>query len=167
MNGTDTSLLDSRQPAVWLRPEQPADEAFLLELFGSTRQEELNLTNWDATTRAAFIKMQFTAMRRGYAGMFPAGQFSVVLLPDRPVGRMVVHRSEQEIRVADMALLPEFRSRGIGTRLVQAVQAEARQAQKPVLLHVLKGNRAARLYERLGFQPTADCGLHAEMTWTP
>jgi ribosomal protein S18 acetylase RimI-like enzyme len=167
MNATATALLDSAQPPVWLRPEQPADEAFLLELYGRTRQEELSLTNWDAATRAAFVKMQFNAMRRGYAGMFPNGQFSVVLLADRAVGRLVVHRGEQEICLADMALLPEICGRGIGTRLVQAVQAEARQAQKTVRLHVLKGNRAARLYERLGFRLTADCGIHDEMTWTP
>jgi ribosomal protein S18 acetylase RimI-like enzyme len=153
------------QPAVVLRPEQPADEAFLLHLYASTRQEELALTNWDAATRAAFVTSQFDAMRQGYAGMFPDGQFSIVLLGDRAIGRMVIHRGAQEIRLVDMALMPESRCRGIGAGLVQTLLAEARRARKPVSLHVLKGNRAARLYERLGFRFTGGDGLYDEMTW--
>src|SRR5579862_6150460 len=100
-----TALDSSRQP-VTLRPEQPADEAFLLELYASTRQEELELTQWDAATCAAFVKMQFKAMRQGYAGMFPLGQFSIVLLQEQAIGRIVIHRGEHEIRLVDMALMP-------------------------------------------------------------
>ena len=167
MNDPVKVILDSGQPAIVLRPEQAADEAFLLELYASTRREELDLTNWDAATRAAFVKMQFNAMRRGYAGMFPHGQFSIVLLHDHAIGRMVIHRAEHAIRLVDMALMPEARCRGIGTRLMQILQAEARQARKPVSLHVLKGNRAARLYERLGFRRTGGDALYDEMTWLP
>ncbi len=150
-----------------LRPEQPTDEAFLLHLYATTRQEELDLTNWDAATRAAFVAMQFKAMRQGYASMFPEGQFSIVMLGDLGVGRMVVNRAEHEIRLVDMVLTPNVRCRGIGARLVHTLQAEARQAGKPLHLQVLKGNRAARFYERLGFQYAGDAGLYYEMTWSP
>ena len=112
----------------------------LLELYATTRQEELDLTPWDAATRAAFVTMQFKAMRQGYAGMFPRGQFSIVLFHDRAAGRMVVNREEHEIRLVDMVLKPEMRCHGIGTYLVQTLQAEARKAEKPLCLHVLKGN---------------------------
>jgi ribosomal protein S18 acetylase RimI-like enzyme len=159
--------LISDQPPLSLRPERPTDEALLLELYTATRQEELALTNWDATTRAAFVSMQFKAMRQGYAHMFPHGQFSIVILGDLAVGRMVVNRSENEIRLVDMALAPEMRCQGIGTRLVHTMQTEARQAGKPLSLQVLKGNRATRFYERLGFQYAGDAGLYYEMTWSP
>jgi ribosomal protein S18 acetylase RimI-like enzyme len=165
MDGPLKATLDSRQPPVILRPEQPTDEAFLLELYASTRREELELTQWDAATCAAFVKMQFKAMRQGYASMFPLGQFSIVLLQEQAIGRMVIHRGEQEIRLVDMALMPEARCRGISTLLVQTLQAEARQSGRPIRLQVLKGNRAARLYERLGFRRTGDNGIYDEMTW--
>jgi GNAT superfamily N-acetyltransferase len=164
LNATD---LNPEHPPIALRPEQQADETFLLELYTTTRQEELVLTNWDAATRAAFVKMQFKAMRQGYAGMFPDGQFSIVLLGDLAIGRIVVHRGKPEIRLVDMVLTPEMRNRGIGTNLVKALQAEARQAGKLLCLHVLKGNRAARFYERLGFHYAGDTGLYLEMTWLP
>jgi len=158
---------NSQRPPIALRPEQPADEGFLLDLYASTRQAELNLTNWDAATRSAFVRMQFTAMRQGYAGMFPGGQFSIVLFSGLAVGRIVVHRGDHEIRLVDMALTPEMRNRGIGASLVQTLQAEARQAGKPLSLHVLKGNRVVRFYERLGFHYAGDFGIYHEMTWFP
>ena len=159
--------LNSDQPPLTLRPEQSADEALLLHLYATTRQEELDLTNWDAATRAAFVAMQFKAMRQGYASMFPHGQFSMVLLGNLAVGRMVVNRAEHEIRLVDMVLTPDVLCRGIGSRLVHTLQAEARQAGKPLRLHVLKGSRATRFYERHGFHFTGDAGLYHEMTWSP
>jgi GNAT superfamily N-acetyltransferase len=79
----------------------------------------------------------------------------------------VVHRGPHEIRLVDMALTPEMRCRGIGTRLLQTLQIEAQQVGKPLKLHVLIGNRAERFYQRLGFQPSGDNGLHREMKWVP
>jgi ribosomal protein S18 acetylase RimI-like enzyme len=159
--------LNSDQPPLTLRPEQSADEPLLLDLYATTRQEELALTNWDAATRAAFVSLQFKAMRQGYANMFPHGQFSIVMLGDLGVGRMVVNRAGHEIRLVDMVLAPNVRCHGIGSRLVHTLQTEARQAGKPLSLHVLKGNRAARFYERLGFSYSGDAGLYHEMTWSP
>jgi ribosomal protein S18 acetylase RimI-like enzyme len=160
---TDESLADS----VSLRPERPEDDAFLLDVYGSTRQEELDLTGWNAATREAFIKMQFNAMRQGYAGMFPHGSFNVILLNQQPVGRIVVSRGDIEFRVVDMALLPAFRGRGVGTFLLRELIAEAARANKPVRLHVLKMSRATRLYERLGFVRFGEEGFHDQMEWRP
>jgi ribosomal protein S18 acetylase RimI-like enzyme len=153
-------------PPIALRPECPGDESLLLALYATTRQEELDLTGWDAATRSAFIQMQFKAMRRGYAGMFPNGQFSIVLLGDLAIGRLVIHRGEREIHLVDMVLMPERRGQGIGGRLMRTLQAEAGQAGKPLSLHVLKGNRATRFYERLGFRCSGEVGLYHEMTWS-
>ena len=163
-----TSQSGNSQPAppgaLALRPEQPGDEAFLLKAFATTREEELALTNWDAATRAAFIASQFKAMRAGYASMFPDGEFSIILLDGKPVGRMVVHRTDGEIHVVDMILLPEFCSRGIGRRLMEELIAEAATG-KFISLHVLKMNRAIRFYTRLGFVKTGEAGPYDKMEW--
>jgi ribosomal protein S18 acetylase RimI-like enzyme len=153
--------------SVSLRPERPEDEAFLLEAYASTRQEELDLTGWNAATREAFVKMQFTAMRQGYAGMFPLGEFSVILLNQRPVGRIVISRADVEFRVVDMVVLPAFRGQGVGTFLLRELLAEAAQAGKPVRLHVLKMSRATGLYERLGFLRVGEEGFYDHMEWRP
>ena len=159
----DESLADS----VSLRTESPEDEAFLQEVYASTRQEELDLTGWNAAMREAFVRMQFAAMRQGYAGMFPHGDFSIILLNQRPVGRIVISRADDAFRVVDMALLPAFRGRGVGTFLLRELLGEAARAGKPVRLHVLKMSRATGLYERLGFVRFGEEGFHDQLEWRP
>jgi ribosomal protein S18 acetylase RimI-like enzyme len=153
--------------AVSLRAEQSEDEKFLFEVYASTRQEELDLTGWDEAARQGFLAMQFQAMRQGYRSRFPSAEFSIVMLGDQAIGRMVTDRSGAEIRVVDLALLPVGRSQGIGTLLMQRICAEAAGARKPVRLCVLKGNRAIGWYERLGFRKIGEAGFHDEMERTP
>jgi ribosomal protein S18 acetylase RimI-like enzyme len=165
MNRPDPSNADSRPAPVALRPERAGDEPFLFEVYACTREEELALTNWDEPARRAFLDMQFAAMRRGYGGMYPAGEFLIISLGERAVGRMVLNRTAEEIRVVDLALLPAYRHAGIGTILMRRVCAEAAQTGKPVRLCVLKNSRAVRWYERLGFAKTEEAGLYDQMEW--
>jgi len=148
-----------------LRREETSDEPFLFQVYASTRAEELALTNWDDATRQDFLTMQFQAMRRGYRDMFPAGEFSVIEVSGQPVGRMVLNRSAQEIRVVDIALLPPHRNRGIGTILIRRVCSEATTAGLVVRLSVLKNSGAVRWYERLNFRKIGESALHEEMEW--
>jgi GNAT superfamily N-acetyltransferase len=54
------------------------------------------------------------------------------------------------------AVLPAHRGRGIGSALIRALEAEARDRGIGRLsLSVERDNRAAALYRRLGFQPVA------------
>ena len=88
-------------------------------------------------------------MGQGYRSSFPTAEFSIILFGTGPVGRMVVQRTAEELRVVDIALLPAHRNQGIGTFLMQQVCAEADKARKPVRLCVLQNNPARRWYERL------------------
>jgi GNAT superfamily N-acetyltransferase len=157
----------TRAGTVTLRPEQPGDEQFLFDVYASTRQDELNLTPWTPEMRQAFLNQQFRAMRQGYAEMFPDGEFSIILLDGRPIGRQVVHRNDERICVADVALLPPYQCQGIGTILMKSVLDDAAAAKLPVRLHVVRENRALNLYRRLGFEPIGEVGVYQEMEWPP
>jgi ribosomal protein S18 acetylase RimI-like enzyme len=165
MNRSDSRNVVCSSAPVTLRAEQPGDEPFLFEVYASTRESELALTNWEEPARRAFLDMQFAAMRRGYAGMYPAGEFLIIVLGERPIGRMVLNRTVVDIRVVDLALLPADRNAGIGTFLMRRVCAEAAQAGKPVRLCVVKNSRAVRWYERLGFSKTEETALYEQMEW--
>ena len=167
MNPPAESAVHDPLPPVSLEPEGPDDEGFLFAVYAATRTEELALTNWDPALRQAFLAQQFQAMCAGYHRQFPAGEFSIISLGDRPVGRMVLHRGAAEIRVVDLALLPADRNRGIGTLLLQRVCAEAAAAGQPVRLSVWQSNRAARWYERLGFRRVGEPGVYDEWEWRP
>jgi ribosomal protein S18 acetylase RimI-like enzyme len=58
--------------------------------------------------------------------------------------------------IESLGVLPEYRGRGIGTRLLQQLQDRLReQGAADLVLGVLPGNTdAVRLYERFGYRPT-------------
>jgi ribosomal protein S18 acetylase RimI-like enzyme len=137
-----------------LRTCETSDREFLLRIYASTRAEELALVPWPRAKVEAFILMQFEAQDRHYRAHFEGAAFSVVLLSDDPVGRLIVHRDARQIVLVDIALLPEFRSRGIGTELLTGLIEEADEGGLPLRCHVDPDSRARQLYERLGFVPT-------------
>lgn len=146
-----------------LREATAEDEPFLLEVYASTRIDELEGLGWDDNQKQAFIKMQFIARERCY----PRVDNCIILLNGRPVGRILVDRSQSSILLNDIALLTEYRNGGIGSRLIQDLMKEATAAGKPIVLHVVAFSSAVRLYERLGFVKTGGDGAYLEMKWMP
>jgi ribosomal protein S18 acetylase RimI-like enzyme len=150
---------------VTLRPQGPEDEGFLYQLYASTRDGEMAVVPWDASQREAFLRMQFDLQTLHYRRYYPDADFQVVLSGGRPVGRLYVHRGEEEIRIVDIALLPECRGAGIGGGLIRDVQAEAGRTGKRLTIHVERTNPALRLYRRLGFRLIEDKGIYLFMEW--
>ena len=85
----------------------------------------------------------------------------------QPAGRLYVARWEDEIRIVDIALLPEFRGRGLGSALLADLMAEADAAGKPLSIHVETNNPARSLYDRLGFEVAEDRGVYLLMRRPP
>jgi len=146
-----------------LREATPEDESFLLDVYASTRLEELEGFGWSDEQKHAFIRMQFLARERVY----PRVDNRIILFEGRPVGRILVDRSDELILLRDIALLTEFRNAGIGSRLIQDLIKEAAVAGKPIRLHVVASSPAVRLYERLGFCRTGEESAYLEMEWVP
>ncbi len=134
-----------------LRPIADADREFLFRLYASTRQDELAVVPWSAEEKERFLRFQFEAQHVYYQEQFADARFDLVLLDGRPAGRLYVHRRPDEIRLIDIALMPEHRRRGLGGRLMRSVLEEADAAGLPVQIHVESNNPALRLYHRLGF----------------
>ena len=150
-----------------LRPIEPGDEEFLYGVYASTRQEELAQTGWSEEQRASFLRMQFDAQSRYYKEHYEETEFSVVLSDGLPAGRLSVARWPEEIRIVDIALLPEYRGAGIGTRLIERLVSESDASGRPLSIHVERFNPALRLYERLGFRVAADKGVYLIMRRQP
>ena len=146
------------------RPERPEDQAFCFALYCSTRTEEVESWGWPPEMRQSFLALQFRA-QGGYRNQYPGADFEIILHQNKPVGRFVLNRAPEEFRLVDLALLPEYRNHGWGGFLLRRFQAEAGAAGKPLRLSVLKGNRAARLYERLGFRSAGGTEIYDELVW--
>ena len=150
-----------------LRAVGPSDAPFLRRLYASTRAGELALVGWHSEELEAFLEMQFSARERHYREQFPSADDLLVLVGRRPAGRLCVDRGRGEMRVVDIALLPEHLGCGIGTALITSLQEEATMAGLPLALQVEAGNPAANLYRRLGFVIDAGDGVYNAMRWLP
>jgi ribosomal protein S18 acetylase RimI-like enzyme len=133
------------------RPVQEDDLPFLLVVYGSTRAEEMAQLPWSDDQKSAFLKSQLECQSTYYAQVFPSADREVLLVDGEPAGRFYVARGENEIHVIDIALLPPFRNRGIGSRLLGEILAEGERTGVKVTIYVEKTNPAQRLYLRLGF----------------
>jgi len=150
---------------VTLRPVCPDDEKFLYQLFCQTMGGDL--TALDAVQRDAILRMQFMAQQHTYRAEFPRADHQIIMLDDRVIGRVLVERAETEHRGVDIALLPEYRSGGIGTMLIQELLDEAADAGKPFRISVVRTNPALHLYQRLGFKTIGESITHFMLEWVP
>jgi ribosomal protein S18 acetylase RimI-like enzyme len=151
-----------------LRPIADADHDFLLRLYGTVRADELAQVDWTDEQKAAFVLQQFTAQHAWWTEHYEGASFDLVLRDGVPIGRLYVARWAEEIRIVDIALMPEWRGRGIGEALIRGVFAEGDSAGKPVSIHVEQYNPARRLYERLGFEYRGEAsGVYLLMSRPP
>lgn len=151
--------------AVSLRPATPADDAFLCEVYSSTRREEMAAAGFPPDVEAAFLRQQHETQLRAYPLQFPGAEHSVVLDAGVPVGRTWVWRTDEDILLADIALLPEHRGRGTGTTVLLALQREAATRGVALRLHVSEGERVAAWYRQLGFATVERHAAYEEMVW--
>ena len=154
-------------PDIAFRPITAADTEFLYQVYANTRLEELAAVDWTAPQKEAFLRSQFDAQHRSYQGTHPGGDFLIILRHDRPIGRLYLARGERDIRIIDIALLPEHRNAGIGTAILTDVLAEGARDGKRVSIHVEMFNPARHLYQRLGFRHLAEHGGYDLMEWSP
>jgi len=155
--------MSTREPAVALMPAREDDNAFLAGVYASTRAEELAPVPWSDEQRQVFLAQQFHAQSVHYAANFADASFDVIFVDGERAGRLIVARREDELKLIDIALLPEHRGRGIGTRLIGPLLDEADERGVKVTIYVEHVNRALRLYGRLGFVAAQDTGVYLRM----
>jgi ribosomal protein S18 acetylase RimI-like enzyme len=148
---------------VRLRPAEEADRPFLVDLYASTREQELAQVDWDDAQKRAFIEHQFTAQDAHYRQNYPGATLDVIEVDGERAGRLYVFRGKGDIRIMDIALAPPFRGRGIGTQLLRALVDEADASGRKLSIHVEYNNPARSLYQRLGFQPVGEHGVYLLM----
>jgi ribosomal protein S18 acetylase RimI-like enzyme len=147
-------------PAVTLRPVRSADYDVLRRIYASTRAEELAVVAWSDEQRDSFLRQQFDAQDAHYREHYVGASFDVIEVDGQAVGRLYVARWEDEIRIMDIALLPEARGAGVGTQLLEDLLDEGARTGKRVSIHVERENPSLRLYERLGFNFVSERGVY-------
>ena len=138
---------------VTLRPiYADRDLPVLASIYASTRDWEMAVVPWTEEEKARFLEQQFFAQHVAYATTYQAPDFRIIEVKGRTAGRLYLNRGSGEIRVVDIAIMPEFRNRGLGRALLSDVIAEAARDGRKVSINVEANNIVARrLYDSLGF----------------
>jgi ribosomal protein S18 acetylase RimI-like enzyme len=152
-----------KQHPLRLLAATPEDDAFCIALYASTRAEELEAWGWDGAQQRAFLALQYQAQTQSYQTQYPQRNRSIIYLDQQPIGGIQINHTPTHIHLIDLALLPPYRRRGIGTQILRELCEKAQG--KSVQLQVLAQSPAMALYQRLGFQTVADTGLYQQMEW--
>jgi ribosomal protein S18 acetylase RimI-like enzyme len=154
------------EPAYRIRPATLADTGFLADVvLTATRAQGRLPGDFDEPAwRAAFA----AGTRKQICGEVPDSATSVIESGGEPVGRLRIIRSRDRIELSGIQLLPHVQGRGIGTAIIEGLQAEATAAGLPLDIAVEKDNpRARRLYERLGCVQVAEDEQEHKLRWSP
>jgi ribosomal protein S18 acetylase RimI-like enzyme len=164
-------ILTVAPPGLALRRMLDSDLPFLEALYASTRQDELAPVPWSAEQKRAFLRSQFACQHQYYQQYYPHCEFLIVERTGvdsvERLGRLYVDRWPDQIRLVDISLMPEFRGRGTGRRLIEGILAEGQSTGKRVTIHVEHDNPARRLYGRVGFRHVDSNGIYHLMEWGP
>lgn len=149
-----------------LRHVREADVSFLRQLYGQTRADELAHVPWPRAMLDRFLDDQFALQHKHYVTHYATAQFLIIESAGQPVGRLYVHQDNQDHHIVDISIATDHQGKGWGRELIAHLQALASQEGHGVSLHVSIYNpRARSLYERLGFQATAEEGAYVAMRW--
>jgi GNAT superfamily N-acetyltransferase len=102
-----------------------------------------------------------------FRGYFDPREVSIIMKDGKRVGWIQISETESAVNLDQIHLESDLRGKGIGTGLMLETMAYARNAGKPLLLSLLRGNRAMSLYERLGFKPNGSDHTKLHMRWGP
>ncbi|HYO90246.1 MAG TPA: GNAT family N-acetyltransferase [Pyrinomonadaceae bacterium] len=154
---------------VTLRPVTPEDEDTLLKIYASTREDEMSqVTDWTTEQKEIFLRWQLQMQRRDYEARFPQADYRLILFDGEPAGRLWLGRTAEQIRLLDIAILPEFQNRKIGTYLLRKLIEESEAQGIPLRHMIYKLNtEARRFYERLGFRLIEDEHMYLLMERQP
>ncbi len=145
-----------------------ADDEFLYRVYAPTRESELEQTGWSDEEKEAFCRMQHKAQSSHYFTHYKGARFDIILVDDEPAGRLYVDKWDTEIRIIDIALLPEYQKQGIGASIMGEMLDQGRVEGTKVSIHVEMKNPALKLYKRLGFEKIEEVnGIYYLMEWAP
>ena len=139
-----------------LRPVTDADRAWLFALKRTVMADYVAQTwgEWDNVWQQVRFDTMFSSQER-----------KIIVADGHDAGHVHVERLPTEVHFGIIELLPEFQRRGLGTRILRTLQAEAEARRRSIRLQVLRVNPAHRFFTGLGFKLTGENATHYHLRW--
>lgn len=122
------------------RPATEADVGALMELRKATMMAHLQRAGAPSDEQSLLARVTYRLE-----------DAQLVFMGTEMVGLLKVSRTGQEWKLVQIQVTPARQGQGLGEQLIRRVLADADRQGCSVVLDVLRGNPAKRLYERLGF----------------
>jgi ribosomal protein S18 acetylase RimI-like enzyme len=159
------AISESQSVQLRMRIAQAEDESFLFNLFAESQDHLAALRSNEIVWRR-LVELQYQGRQISYEARTPEAENLLLLDPQgSPLGRILVDRRPHRWRIVDLALMPAWRGRGIGTQVLREYQRQAATAGASLELQVTPLNPARRLYERMGFRAVSEDAQAVEMVW--
>ncbi len=161
-------ILSLKNKDLRLRFFSERDIPFLKKIYFSTREEELKqVSHWTESMKEAFLTHQFDAQHEYYQKNYVGANFFVIEKGKDIIGRLYYEEGfEGTIRIIDIAILPAFQNKGIGTEILKGFFERAKQIERNITIHVESFNPAMSLYKRLGFEKISETnGVYHLLQW--
>jgi ribosomal protein S18 acetylase RimI-like enzyme len=139
-----------------LRPALAEDEAWLVDLRRRTVGPYMARLGMATDDGALLVRV-----REHYADA------QILCTGDERLGLFKAYRDGDAWLLSQIQLEPACQGRGLGEWLIRSLMDRARAQALPVRLHVLHGNPARRLYDRLGFREISLNERTATLLWQP
>ncbi len=148
-----------------LRPKQDTDFNFLITLYESSREEEFSLIEWrNDEERITFFTQQYNAQQLHFDTNYDNLDYDILVYDNIDIGRLVLHRTPENMHCVDIIIVPEYRKKGIGGIVMEWIRKELDDKSMKATLYFEKTKpHLEHIYSKYGFVTTEDLGTHKFM----
>ncbi|MEI7487432.1 MAG: GNAT family N-acetyltransferase [Chryseobacterium sp.] len=123
------------------RKASESDLDFLLDLRMKTMTEHYASSGLPITEESALQRV-----------LYQFEKANIISLDNEPIGLLKLNKESDKTEVLQIQIDPKMQGKGIGKTILKDIIEEAKTLHKPVVLSVLKTNKAQNLYSSLGFK---------------
>jgi len=152
---------------IQLKKKNETDSEFLLQLMGEIKIAELNAYSWPEHMKNQLIEMQYKGYEQMIKNEYPNAEDYIIMVDNENAGRLQLDINDNSMCIVNISLMPAFHGKGIGSKIIKDVLAEADMKNKPVYLEVDKVNPAFNLYKRIGFDICGEDEIKYSMKYLP
>lgn len=129
----------------------PQEFEFLRRVHHTTLKGHITeIWGWDESQQDSYV-----------AEDFESGQIQIIQFNGQKIGYLHLTQDIDILFIANILILPEFQSLGIGSEIIDELAVRAKNEKLRLRLGVFKINsRARKLYERLQFNAYAETATH-------
>ena len=138
-----------------IRKGSAADEQWLFNLFKETMQNFIDgAWGWEELFQ-----------KEGFATSLPAKNFLILESENTPIACLHASKKADHLFLDMILVEPAFQRQGFGSQLISLIMQEAKNANMPIRLSVIKANPAVRFHQNLGFEIIEEDEHSYRMQW--